>query len=133
MKIMKSKGVYSGKVYESREYNFIFQLLIRGFAAYMIARALGRTEREIRLCWRRICMNASAYSNMRVYKLKPFSNKPFSMVNGYAKQFIRSQMFLVKQKSTARKIATQTGIPINKIKLEIMISESKMKQVKGLG
>lgn len=108
----KGKELHSGRPYSNLEYMLIFFAYIRGYNMGQVARSLERSFGAIHSCWRRMCHNASADHNKKIYDfLKPFSDKPWSHINGYAEEYIEAQIFEVEEKSNAQTISKQTGIP----------------------
>jgi hypothetical protein len=115
----KGKESHEGENYSPWECVLIFFSLIRGLTTVeKLAESLVRSPAGILNCWKRICTNSTDYRDKRDlkrFKLFPFSDKPYPFLNGYAKYFIQKQIFEVKQKSNAKKISQQTGIPVQKV------------------
>ena len=109
----EGKKEHHGEIYSEFEYNLIFFDHIRGRNLWETARVLGREISGIGNCWRRLCWNATDFPNKRIYKLRPPSDKVWSCLNGYAKEYIEIQVFEVEKKSNARKISEQTAIPVH--------------------
>lgn len=108
----------AGKDYGMAEYNFIFFCMIRSILPINICRALGRrNEGVIISAFRRICLNASARSDKKIYDLEPYTPKPLKSLNGPAKFFIYQQC--VVRKKTIEWVSKQTGIPMTLIKKHI--------------
>lgn len=112
----KGKELHSGRPYSNLEYMLIFFAYLRGYNMGQVAQSLERSFEAIHLCWRRMCNNASADDDMKVYDfLKPFSDKPWTHINGYAEEYIQAQIFEVEKKSDAVTISKRTGIPVGMI------------------
>ncbi len=108
----------AGQDYGMAEYNFIFFCMIRSILPINICRALGRkNEGVIISAFRRICKDASAYKDNKVYDLEPYTPKPLRSLNGPAKFFVYQQ-YIVRKKSIVL-ISSQTGIPVSCIKKHI--------------
>lgn len=100
----------SGKDYDEIEIQFVSFCLIRSISIERIASSIDRTVDEIRKLWWRICHNASAYRDKTIFNLKPFTKKSYTRINGYAKEYIRCQLFVVKEKSNIPELSRRLGI-----------------------
>jgi len=114
----KDKKSNAGKDYGKDEYNFIFFCMIRSILPINICRALGRKNEQVIIsAFRRICLDASAYQNKKIYELKPCTDRPYLHLNGPAKFFIYQQC-IVRMKSI-RLVSQQTSIPMSLINRHI--------------
>lgn len=116
--IEKNKKSNAGKEYGLSEYNFIFFCMIRSILPINICRALDRKNQGVIISvFRRICLDASAYKDKKVYKLWPCTTRPWRHINGPAKFFIYQQC--VVRKKSIKLVFEQTGIPMTLIKKHI--------------
>lgn len=113
----RAKGVRknSGKSYSVKEYNFIFQCMIRGIEPVDIGRALERTVDEIRNAFRRVCRDASEYDNEKIHNLTPITDRPIKF-NGSGKLFVELQRTVTRRSElgdspSALELSKKTGIP----------------------
>ncbi len=108
----------ANKEYGLSEYNFIFFCMIRTILPINICRALDRRNEQVILsAFRRICLDASAYQDEKLYRLIPYTPKPWRHINGPAKFFIYQQCIV--RKKSVKAVSEQTGIPQTLIRKHI--------------
>lgn len=118
-----------GRPRDDHEYNEIVQQAIRGVSFENLGRQFQRKPYDQKRAFLRVCRDAGAYNDQKIYDLKPPAGELWEGgLNWAARTFIREQF---KRSHSAENTALRMGFPVEKV-LDYINSIPKPRERKTL-